>query len=162
VAITRVCFVCLGNICRSPTAEGVFVHLVSEGGHEDAFEIDSAGTAAYHAGERPDRRSAATAQARGMPLRGRSRQFRVEDFDRFDHVLAMDCSNRDDLRRLAPDDDARAKIRLLRDFDPESPPESEVPDPYYGGADGFDRVFDICQAASRGLLDQLLRDSGGR
>ncbi|MCA9707337.1 MAG: low molecular weight phosphotyrosine protein phosphatase [Myxococcales bacterium] len=160
--MTRVCFVCLGNICRSPTAEGVFRHLVEQGGHADAFEIDSAGTAAYHAGERPDRRSAATAHARGVPLPGRARQFRRDDFDRFDHILAMDRSNRDALRRLAPSDAARAKVRLLRDHDPQSPPEAEVPDPYYGGPDGFDHVFDICMAACEGLLAQLLEARGGR
>ena len=155
MAITRVCFVCLGNICRSPTAEAVFRHLVEVGGRTDRFEIDSAGTAAYHAGERPDRRSASTAAARGVPLGGRARQFRLEDFSRFDHVLAMDVDNRDALQRLAPDEIARTKVHLLRDFDPDAPMEAEVPDPYYGGPDGFDRVFDICMAACRGLLSHL-------
>lgn len=162
MAVIRVCFVCLGNICRSPTAEGIFAHLVAEGGHQDAFEIDSAGTAAYHAGERPDRRSTATARARGVALPGRARQFRAQDFDRFDHVLAMDVANREALERLAPSDAVRAKIRLLRDHDPQAPPDAEVPDPYYGGPDGFDRVFDICMAACRGLLGDLLRADGGR
>lgn len=162
MAVTRVCFVCLGNICRSPTAEGVFRHLVTEGGHEGAFEIDSAGTAAYHAGERPDRRSAATARRRGVSLTGSARQFREDDFSRFDYVVAMDRSNRDALRRLAPDDSARDKITLLRDHDPDAPADAEVPDPYYGGPEGFDRVFDICMAACRGLLAELSRDDGGR
>jgi len=162
VATTRVCFVCLGNICRSPTAEGVFRHLVAEGRHHDAFEIDSAGTAAYHEGEPPDRRSTTTAQLRGVELTGRARQFRPEDFERFDHVLAMDRSNRDALRRMAPSDAARAKVRLLRDFEPDAPDDAEVPDPYYGGADGFDRVLDICMASCEGLLAHLLRDGDGR
>lgn len=153
--MTRVCFVCLGNICRSPTAEGVFRHLVAEAGLDDRLEIDSAGTAAYHAGESPDRRSAATARRRGVSLVGRARQFIREDFERFDHVLAMDRSNLDALLRLAPSDTARAKVRLLRDHDPDSPPGAEVPDPYYGGPDGFDDVFDICMAACRGLLREL-------
>ncbi|MCA9649102.1 MAG: low molecular weight phosphotyrosine protein phosphatase [Myxococcales bacterium] len=155
MAVTRVCFVCLGNICRSPTAEGVFRHLVEEAGLSGAFEIDSAGTAAYHAGESPDRRSAATARRRGVPLGGRARQFVREDFGRFDHVLAMDRANLEALRRLAPSEKARAKVRLLRDHDPRAPAEAEVPDPYYGGPDGFDDVFDICMAACRGLLDEL-------
>lgn len=156
VSVIRVCFVCLGNICRSPTAEGVFCHLVAEAGVEDRFEIDSAGTAAYHTGERPDRRSSATAKARGVTLPGRARQFVEDDFDRFDHVLAMDRSNYESLRSLAPDDAARAKVRLFRSHDPASPKGAEVPDPYYGGADGFDLVFDICMAAGRGLLTELL------
>jgi protein-tyrosine phosphatase len=155
VAILRVCFVCLGNICRSPTAEGVMRHLVARAGRAEAFEIDSAGTAAYHEGERPDRRSLATARARGVELPGRARQFRREDFDRFDHVLAMDRENFRELLRLAPDAAARAKVALLRSFDPEAPPEAEVPDPYYGGADGFDRVFEICMAACRGFLTHV-------
>ena len=155
MAIIRVCFVCLGNICRSPTAEGVFRHLVAEAGCADAFEIDSAGTAAYHAGERPDRRSQATARARGVELPGRARQFVREDFARFDHVLAMDDDNYGALVRLAPDEAARAKVALLRSFDPAAPPRAEVPDPYFGGPDGFDRVFDICMAACRGLLARL-------
>lgn len=151
----RVCFVCLGNICRSPTAEGVFRHLVAQAGRDDDFEIDSAGTAAYHEGESPDRRSAATARSRGMPLSGHARQFRVEDFERFDHVLAMDRQNRDALLRLAPNADAKAKVSLLRAHDPKSPPDAQVPDPYYGGPDGFDNVFDICLAGCRGLLAEL-------
>lgn len=159
---TRVCFVCLGNICRSPTAEGVFRHLVEQAGLTDQIEIDSAGTAAYHAGEPPDRRSAATARRRGVPLRGRARQFVREDFARFDHVLAMDQHNLDALRQLAPDDAARDRVRLLRDHDPSSAAGAEVPDPYYGGPDGFDEVFDICMAACRGLLDELVGARGGR
>lgn len=156
MAITRVCFVCLGNICRSPTAEGVFRHLVAAGGREHAFEIDSAGTAAYHEGERPDRRSIATARARGVELPGRARQFRREDFERFDYVLAMDRDNCGTLLRLAPDERAATKVSLLRRFDPAAPAEAEVPDPYYGGPDGFDRVFEICMAACGGLLAHIV------
>lgn len=158
----RVCFVCLGNICRSPTAEGVMLHLVAEAGRADAFEIDSAGTAAYHEGERPDRRSLATARARGVELPGRARQFRREDFARFDHVLAMDRENLRELSRLAPDDAARAKVALLRSFDPASPPGAEVPDPYYGGPDGFALVFEICMAACRGFLAHVDEAARGR
>lgn len=156
----RVCFVCLGNICRSPTAEGVFRHLVARAGLGEQFEIDSAGTAAYHEGESPDRRSAATAKARGMPLGGQARQFRSADFERFDHVLAMDRSNLSGLLRLAPNDEARKKVSLLRSHDPASGDGAEVPDPYYGGEDGFDDVFDICLAACTGLLAELTEAHG--
>lgn len=162
MAIVRVCFVCLGNICRSPTAEGVLVHLVAQAGRADAFEIDSAGTAAYHEGERPDRRALATARARGVELPGRARQFRPADFERFDHVLAMDRDNLRELMRLAPDDAARAKLALLRSFDPDAPHGAEVPDPYYGGADGFERVFEICLAACRGFLAHVDEVGRGR
>lgn len=151
----RVCFVCLGNICRSPTAEGVMRHLVARAGRADAFEIDSAGTAAYHAGERPDPRSIACARTHGVELPGRARQLVREDFARFDHVLAMDRENLRALERLAPGETARAKVALLRSFDPDAPPGAEVPDPYYGGEDGFERVFQICMAACRGLLAHL-------
>jgi protein-tyrosine phosphatase len=147
----RICFVCLGNICRSPTAEGVFRHLVARAGLEDAFEIDSAGTAGYHAGERPDRRSAAAARARGFELGGRARRFEIGDFERFDYVVAMDRSNRADLLALAPDPGAASKVVLLRDFETPSR-DADVPDPYYGGEDGFDRVLDICEQACTALL----------
>lgn len=158
--MVRVCFVCLGNICRSPTAEGVMAHLLAEEGLSDAVAIDSAGTSAYHVGESPDRRSTATAKRRGIRLEGASRQFVKSDFARFEYVVAMDLSNRQNLLSLAPDDAARAKVSLLRDFDPDSPSNSEVPDPYYGGPDGFDVVLDICLAGCRGLLDHLRREHG--
>ena len=156
----RVCFVCLGNICRSPTAEGVFRHLVREAGLDHRVEIDSAGTAAYHAGESPDPRSTAAAARRGVVLEGAARKFVAGDFRRFDYVVAMDRKNRDDLRRLAPDADARARITLLRDHDPASPPESDVPDPYYGGARGFEEVLDLCERACRALLASLRERRG--
>jgi len=138
------------------------LHLVARAGRAEAFEIDSAGTAAYHAGERPDRRSLATARARGVELPGRARQFLREDFTRFDHVLAMDRENHRELLRLAPDEAARAKVALLRSFDPEAPPGAEVPDPYYGGPDGFDAVFEICMSACRGFLARIDEAAHGR
>jgi protein-tyrosine phosphatase len=106
-------------------------------------------------GEARDQRSQAVGARRGMPLAGEARQFRRSDFARFDYVLALDRENLADLLQLAPDAQARAKLHLLREFDPDSPPNSDVPDPYYGGIDGFDRVFDICEASCRGLLDHL-------
>lgn len=158
--MVRICFVCLGNICRSPTAEGVMQHLVEAADLTQHIALDSAGTGAYHVGERPDRRSAAAARQRGIELRGRARQFQASDFDEFDHVIAMDQSNLANLMRLSRSEADRAKLSLLRDHDPESPKGSDVPDPYYGGARGFDEVLDICEAACRHLLARLRRDHG--
>jgi protein-tyrosine phosphatase len=156
----RLCFVCLGNICRSPTAEAVMRHLVKQAGLDDRIEIESAGTGDWHVGETRDRRSREVGERRGIPLGGRARQFVPSDFARFEHVLAMDEKNLNDLRAMAPDGGARNKIRLLRSFDPASPPDAAVPDPYYGGDDGFDHVFDVCQAACAGLLAQVRRELG--
>jgi protein-tyrosine phosphatase len=154
-------FVCLGNICRSPTAEAVMRHLVREAGLEEKIQIESAGTGDWHLGEPRDRRSAEVGRRRGMPLGGTARQFQRSDFERLDYVLAMDRQNLTALERLAPDPAARAKVHLLRSFEPQPDPEdSEVPDPYYGGAAGFDRVIDICEAACRGLLAHLRREHG--
>jgi protein-tyrosine phosphatase len=156
-ASVRVCFVCLGNICRSPTAEGIFRTLVEETGLGGAIEIDSAGTAAYHVGEIPDPRSRATAEARGVRLASRARRFSASDFARFDYVLAMDADNERALARLAPSEEARAKVLRLRRFDPKSD-DLDVPDPYYGGERGFEEVFEICEAACRGLLEHLVAE----
>ena len=154
--MTRVLFVCLGNICRSPTAEGVFRRLVRDEGLDGRIEIDSAGTGDWHVGEPPDARATEAADARGIDLAGSARQFRPEDFRRFDLILAMDGENRRDLLRLAPDDDARAKVRLFREFDPAADGgDLDVPDPYFGGERGFEHVLDLVDAAARGLLDEL-------
>lgn len=154
-----VCFVCLGNICRSPTAEGVFRRLVSDAGLTDKINIDSAGTGDYHVGESPDARSRSAASRRGYQLTGVARQFQAGDLDTFDYVLAADRSNLQALRRLCSDEQKLRKIHLLRSFDPIAPQDAEVPDPYYGGAAGFDEVIDICERACRGLLEQI-RASG--
>lgn len=159
-APVRLSFVCLGNICRSPTAEAVMRHLVKQEGLDGLIQIESAGTGDWHVGEPRDSRSAACAHKRGMPLSGVARQIQPADFARLDYVLAMDRSNRDNLLRLAPTDDARAKVHLLRSFDSQSPAEAEVPDPYYGGAHGFEQVFDICLAACRGLLAHVKKTHG--
>jgi protein-tyrosine phosphatase len=158
--MVRICFVCLGNICRSPTAEAVMRHLVMQAGLGDRIAIDSAGTGDWHVGHARDHRSRAVGEARGIPLAGAARQFVPQDFDDFDHVLAMDRSNRAELVRLARDDRDRAKVALLRSFDPSAPPDAEVPDPYYGGAHGFEEVFDVCERACRGLLATLRREAG--
>jgi low molecular weight protein-tyrosine phosphatase len=155
--VTRVLFVCMGNICRSPTAEGVFRALVREEGLEERIEIDSAGTGDWHVGEPPDSRSAEAAARRGIEIDGSARQFSPDDFEAFDLILAMDERNRAALLELAPDDAARAKVRLFREFDPASngAADLDVPDPYFGGEQGFEHVLDLVDAAARGLLDQL-------
>ncbi|HMG20380.1 MAG TPA: low molecular weight protein-tyrosine-phosphatase [Kofleriaceae bacterium] len=148
---TRICFVCLGNICRSPTAHGVMDRLVADAGLAAAVAIDSAGTAAYHAGELPDERSRAAARRRGFELNHRARQFTAADLDRFDLVIAMD---RDNLRRLHQLAGGRAApaIALLRSFDPTAEAGAEVPDPWAGGDAGFEQVLDQCERACAGLL----------
>ena len=151
----RLLFVCMGNICRSPTAEGVMRHLLREGGLEEEIQIDSAGTGGWHAGNPPDRRATAAARARGIVLEGAARQVRPSDFEDFDLLLAADRENLADLRAVAPDEEARAKVRLLRSFDPASHGDLDVPDPYYGGPDGFEEVLDLVEAACRGLLSEV-------
>ena len=145
--MTRVLFVCLGNICRSPLAEAVFRHKVRERGVEHLFEIDSAGTSGYHDGAAPDRRSAETALRRGVELAGRSRKLRADDLRGFDYVVAMDAENLRELRRRAPAG-TEDKIRMLCG-------DADVPDPYYGGERGFDDVLDQVDAACRTLLEEL-------
>jgi protein-tyrosine phosphatase len=145
----------MGNICRSPTAEGVMRSLLREQGLEDEIEIDSAGTGGWHAGAPPDARATEAAARRGITLEGAARQVRPRDFEDYDLVLAADRENLDDLRRIAPDDAARRKIRLLREFDPASRGDLDVPDPYYGGPGGFEEVLDLVEAACRGLLEEI-------
>jgi len=152
----RVCFVCLGNICRSPTAEGIMIHLVKEAGLESAIQIDSAGTGGWHVGERADPRTRKVAKQRGVDLPSRARQFIVEDFSRFDYIVCMDDSNLTNVLALSGATTQLESVSLLRDHDSGSPKDSAVPDPYYGGPGGFDDVFDICEAGCRGLL-QVIR-----
>jgi len=151
---TSVLFVCLGNICRSPLAEGVFLHLVAESGVADEIEVDSAGTGAWHVGERPDPRSLEVAERHGIELPGHARRVGEEDFHRFDRIVAMDRSNLSDLESLRPAG-SEATLELLRDHDPD-PGDGEVPDPYYGGDDGFDRVYTMVRRSCAALLDEVL------
>ena len=148
----RLCFVCMGNICRSPTAEAVMAYHVTREGLGDRVVVDSAGTGGWHVGDPPDRRAHAEAQRRGVAMEGAARQFTHGDFARFDLILAMDRDNLGDLLRLAPDETARDKVHLLRSFDPDAAGDLDVPDPYYGGPEGFATVFDLVDAACRGLL----------
>jgi protein-tyrosine phosphatase len=147
----------MGNICRSPTAEAVMRGLVRERGLEHEIELDSAGIGDWHVGHAPDRRATEAARARGVTLEGRARQVRPADFAEFDLLLAMDRDNYRELRALAPGDAAAEKVRMLRAYDPASAgaPDLDVPDPYYGGARGFEVVLDQVEAACRGLLDSL-------
>jgi protein-tyrosine phosphatase len=152
----RILFVCMGNICRSPTAEGVMRRLLRDAGLE-GVEVESAGTGGWHAGEPPDERAAAAAARRGVTLEGAARQVRPDDFRRFDLLVALDRSNLRELLALAPDEEAAEKVRLLREYDPASASSGDldVPDPYYGGDRGFETVLDMVEAACRGLIDDL-------
>ena len=156
-----VLFVCMGNICRSPTAEGVFRKIVSDADLDADILVDSAGTHTYHIDEPPDRRARAAAERRGIPLDNiRARRVNDEDFERFDYILAMDEDNLLMLRESAPEHH-RSKISLFLEFAGSSP-VLEVPDPYFGGASGFERVLDLVEEASHGLLETLRRESALR
>lgn len=156
----RVLFVCLGNICRSPLAEGVFRDLVEKAGLGARIEADSAGTGSWHIGEAPDARTRATARRRGFDLsRIRARQLERRDLERFDLVLVMDKSNLHDTLALDPEGDHGQRVRLFREFDPE-PEHYQVPDPYTGGREGFEQVQDIVERTSRALLEHLKQAYG--
>lgn len=152
-----VLFVCMGNICRSPTAHGVFEDLVRSQGLAEHILIDSAGTHAYHIGNPPDQRSQAAARNRGLDLSGqRARKVETPDFDRFDYILAMDRANLDDLQRLAQQGQL-GRIHLFMRFATRWSVD-EVPDPYYGGNSGFERVLDMVEDAAEGLLEHIRRN----
>ena len=150
----RILFVCMGNICRSPTAEGVFRHLLRGEGCDERIATDSAGTHSYHIGEPPDERARETALRRGIDLSDlRARRVAREDFDLFDYILAMDKENYQALRAICPLVH-RSKLRLFMDFAPDYGIR-EVPDPYYGSPGGFEQVFDLVEAAALGLLEDI-------
>lgn len=149
----NILFVCLGNICRSPLGEGIFKDLVDKKGLTENFFIDSAGTAAYHIGQPADSRMQETAYKRGILLTSKGRQFCEKDFFDFDYILAMDQSNLKNILRLKPAN-ATAHVSLLRDFDPE-PDTKDVPDPYYGGLQGFENVFNIVDRSCKEFYKTL-------
>jgi protein-tyrosine phosphatase len=150
----KILFVCLGNICRSPAAEGIFKQKVEERGLEAEFHIDSAGTYGYHEGELPDSRMRTHASRRGYHLTSLSRPIKKEDFGKFDLIIGMDDNNLHNLKRMAPDRESHQKIRLMTDFCRHYPDDC-VPDPYYGGPSGFEHVLDLLEDACEGLLDEL-------
>lgn len=152
--MVKVLFVCMGNICRSPTAEGVFEHLVQQYALSDQVEIDSAGTHAYHIGEPPDRRAQESALNRGINLSTqRARRVQADDFEYYDYVLAMDNDNLAHLIEICPSGQ-RGKVELFLKYAAHAE-EQEVPDPYYGAAEGFERVLDMIESASDGLLEDI-------
>lgn len=155
-----VVFVCLGNICRSPVAEAVFRHLVEQREWSDRFDIDSAGTSNYHAGEPPDARSAETARRRGITVTGASRQLTARDFHRFHYTIVMDSENEAKVRRLAENDPGHSEIHRLRHFDPLANGDLDVPDPWFGGPAGFEQVHDMVERACRQLLDHIAEKNG--
>ncbi|MGD8325602.1 MAG: low molecular weight protein-tyrosine-phosphatase [Sphingomonadales bacterium] len=157
--MTSVLFVCLGNICRSPAAEGVFTALVEQAGLEEKIRIDSAGTGDWHVGHAPDPRMIEAAAGRGIHLHAlRGRQVSTQDFHDFDYLLAMDERNLSGLHSLAPEG-MEDRARLFLEFAPEKQLR-EVPDPYYGGPDGFEHVLDLVEAAAKGLLNHIREEQG--
>ena len=157
--MVKVLFVCMGNICRSPTAEGVFRHIVEQSGLQQSIHIDSAGTHAYHVGNPPDPRAQQAASKRNYDLSPqRARQVNAGDFSQFDYVLAMDESNYADLENICPGEHMD-KLSLFLEFATQAS-EQEVPDPYYGGDQGFEHVLDLVEEASRGLLNSIRQKHG--
>ena len=151
----EVCFVCLGNICRSPLAQGVFEALVKEEGLQDRIIISSAGVSAWHVGNSPDARMQQTARDHGIHLNSRARQFQSSDFEQMDLVLAMDHSNLSALKQMGAEPELQYKLFLFRSFDPEHNNDLEVPDPYYGGGKGFESVYQIVYRTCPKVLDHL-------
>ena len=152
----KILFVCMGNICRSPAAEGVFIHRIRERGVDHLFEIDSAGTGGWHAGHPPDHRSMAEGRRRGIHLPSTARQVRTSDWSGFDLIICMDRENHANLLRAgAPEE----KLRMLLEWHPEET-HGDVPDPYYGGDDGFVHMYDLIETACEQMLDHLLEEQG--
>ena len=153
--VVEVSFVCLGNICRSPLAQGVFQDLVNREKLDQKIIVTSAGTSSWHIGDLPDERVRQIAQSKGIQLESRARQFQSKDFDRFNLVLAMDHSNLAKLEEIAPSTLSSDKLMLFRSFDPESNGDLDVPDPYYGGAKGFEEVYQMVARTCPPLLDYI-------
>lgn len=157
--MVRVLFVCMGNICRSPAGEAVFQAYVEQEGLDEAITTESAGTIGEHAGERPDPRMIRAGTRRGYQFKTRARKFRREDFGRYDAIITMDSYIHETVLAAASSDEEAAKVRLMGEFHPD-PDAREVPDPYYGAAEGFELVLDLLEIACRGLLDDLVKRHG--
>ena len=153
--VVEISFVCLGNICRSPLAQGVFQDLVNQKKLEQKIIVASAGTSGWHIGDLPDERMCRTAQSKGIQLESRARQFQSADFNRFNLILAMDHSNLARLEEIAPSNLSPEKLMLFRSFDPECNGNQDVPDPYYGGAKGFEEVYSMVKRTCPPLLDYI-------
>lgn len=153
----RILFVCLGNICRSPSGEAVFNHLIERTNSTSDYYVDSAGTSAYHTGEKADSRMRKHGVKRGYQFRSRSRAFIKDDFDRFDYIIAMDSSNYRDILKLDPISTFKDKVFMMTDFSKEYK-GMDVPDPYYGGADGFEKVLDMLEEACSGLYNYITNE----
>ena len=151
----KVLFVCMGNICRSPLAEGLFLHKINQRRIAHRFRVESCGTGNWHAGERPDPRILELASSNNIALPSRARQVRASDFDEFDHILCMDEDNRMDVLDLGA---SESKVSLMLESDPDQPLR-EVPDPYFGGEEGFHQVYAMLDAATEALIDTLLDDT---
>lgn len=151
----KICFVCQGNIIRSPLAENLFRHLVERGGLSEKYQLESAGTSAYHVGEEPDRRMRQVAVGHGFRYTGKARQFWREDLDPYDLIVVMDKENQRILANMAREQDQLNKIHMLREFDPLGDGNQDVPDPYYGGLEGFEETFQIVKRSCEGLLEAL-------
>jgi len=152
----NILFVCMGNICRSPSAEGFFTAALQESEYREQVSVDSAGTHGYHVGHAPDERAVATSSKYGVNIGHlRSRKVGVSDFDDYDLIIAMDHSNFQDLQRIQPNG-SKANLKMMMQYHPEAQPE-EVPDPYYGGMDGFTYMCDLLATATQGLLDDIER-----
>ena len=158
----RVCFVCTGNICRSPMAESVFRARIQEAGLDGLVEVDSAGTGGWHEGDGADPRTVSVLEESGYDSGHTARQFRPSWFSRLDLVIALDTGHLTALRRLAPTPEDAGKVRLLRSYDPAAGDELDVPDPYYGGLDGFEECLEMVEAASEGLLAEVRERTEGR
>ena len=151
----KICFVCQGNIIRSSLAENIFRQLAEERGIGDKYTLDSAGSSSYHVGEAPDRRMRQVAAEQGLVYSGSARQFHRDDFNHFDLIIAMDKSNQRRIAEWASSPDQLGKVHLMREYDPLGGPELDVPDPYYGGVDGFKTTFEIVERSCAGLMEEL-------
>lgn len=155
--MTKVLFVCLGNICRSPLAEGIFNQMIKDQNLQERISCDSCGMAAYHIGSQPDSRTVANAKENGLILNHKARRFHGSDLDNFDYVLAMDNSNYEEIGQFVEHEEHSSKISLMRRYDTEAP-NTDVPDPYYGGASGFQQVYDILYRSCKKLLSEVTHE----